>query len=262
MSSGIDEQTPTPLLGDDDDSTAPSPSRLPIIAAIIVALLIASAALGGLAYLTGQLIDRPAEDPPTMQFGSALPPPELPAAADSAPNADPTPSQAGKNDAAVSVEELEALREQVRALSDRVSDLGTRFQEQADMEQRIGSLEQLLEKIKQDQEILAQRVENHGKRLDAIVVPPRPARSPGPTGSSGKPAAASLAASTARPPFTVMGVDFWGGVAQVSISRAAGTTWLSAGESLDGWEVIAIQGREVVWRTPAGQTATQQVGGP
>lgn len=260
MSSGIDEQTPTPLLGDDDDSTAPSPSRLPIIAAIIVALLIASAALGGLAYLTGRLIDRPAEDPPTMQFGSALPPPEL-LVADSTPNADPAPSQAGKNNAAVSVEELEALREQVRALSDRVSDLGTRFQEQADMEQRIGSLEQLLEKIKQDQEILAQRVESHGKRLDAIVVPPRPARSPGPTGSSGKPAA-SPAASTARPPFTVMGVDFWGGVAQVSISRAAGTTWLSAGESLDGWEVIAIQGREVVWRTPAGQTATQQVGGP
>ncbi len=202
-----------------------------------------------------------------MQFGSALPPPELALpppellVADSTPNADPAPSQTGKNDAAVSAEELEVLREQVRALSERVSDLGTRFQEQADMEQRIGSLEQLLEKIKQDQEMLAQRVESHGKRLDAIVVPPRPARSPGPTGSSGKPAA-SPAASTARPPFTVMGVDFWGGVAQVSISRAAGTTWLSAGESLDGWEVIAIQGREVVWRTPAGQTATQQIGGP
>jgi len=261
-----DEQTLTPLLGD-EDSTAPAPRRLPIIA-ILALLLLASAALGGLAYLTGKLVNRPTGESPDLVIGPSDPPapaellhPEGIALDGNATNAtteaDPEPIQP---DPGFSADGLAALREQVRALSERVGDLGTRFQEQADAEQRIKSLEQLLESAKQDQETLAQRVESHARRLDAIIVPrPAAARSSGSAaGSAGKP---SPAASTARPPFAVLGVDQWGGVAQISISRAAGPAWLAVGESLEGWQVLAIHGREVIWRAPSGQTVTQQIGG-
>lgn len=272
MTDETDEQTLTPLLGD-EDSTAPAPRRLPIIA-ILALLLLASAALGGLAYLTGKLVNRPAGESPDLVIGPSniLPPPaELlhpeGIALDGngmieADTAGPDPSGVAP-DPVVPADSLAALREQVRALSERVSELGNRFQEQADeradAEQRIKTLEQLLESAKQDQEALAQRVESHNKRLDAIVVPRPAARSSGSAGSAGKPP--SPAASTARPPFTVLGVDQWGGVAQISISRAAGPAWLAVGESLEGWQVLAIHGREVIWRAPSGQTVTQQIGG-
>ena len=270
-----DEQTLTPLLSD-EDSTAPAPRRLPIIA-ILALLLLASAALGGLAYLTGKLVNRPAGESPDLVIGpSSIPPPPaellhpegIALDGNATTEADPAPIQPDTSgvalDPAVPADSRDALREQVRALSERVSDLGTRFQEQADAradaEQRIKTLEQLLESAKQDQETLAQRVESHNKRLDAIVIQrPAAARSPGSAGSAKPPA--SPAASTARPPFTVLGVDQWGGVAQISISRAAGPAWLAVGESLEGWQVLAIHGREVIWRAPSGQTVTQQIGG-
>lgn len=258
-----DEQTLTPLLSD-EDSTAPAPRRLPIIA-ILALLLLASAALGGLAYLTGKLVNRPAGESPDLVIGQSDPPapaellhPEgIALDGNATTEADPAPIQP---DPGVSADGLAALREQVRALSERVSELGNRFQERGDLEQRIQSLEQQLAKIGQDQETLAQRVESHARRLDAIVVPrPAAARSPGSAGSAKPPA--SPAASTARPPFAVLGVDQWGGVAQISISRAAGPAWLAVGESLEGWQVLAIHGREVIWRAPSGQTVTQQIGG-
>lgn len=258
-----DEQTLTPLLGD-EESTAPAPRRLPIIA-ILALLLLASAALGGLAYLTGKLVNRPTGESPDLVIGLSDPPapaellhPEgIALDGNGTTEADPAPIQP---DPGFSADGLAALREQVRALSERVGDLGTRFQEQADAEQRIKSLEQLLENAKQDQETLAQRVESQAKRLDAIIVPRQAAvRSPGSAGSAKPPA--SPAASTARPPFTVVGVDQWGGVAQISISRAPGPAWLAVGESLEGWQVLAIHGREVIWRAPSGQTVTQQIGG-
>ena len=270
-----DEQTLTPLLGD-EDSTASAPRRLPIIA-ILALLLLASAALGGLAYLTGKLVNRPAGESPDLVIGpSSIPPPPaellhpegIALDGNGTIEADPAPIQPDTSGVAptpaVPADSLDALREQVRALSERVSELGNRFQEQADeradAEQRIKTLEQLLESAKQDQEALAQRVESQAKRLDANVIPrPAAARSPGSAGSAKPPA--SPAASTARPPFTVLGVDQWGGVAQISISRAAGPAWLAVGESLEGWQVLAIHGREVIWRAPSGQTVTQQIGG-
>lgn len=266
-----DEQTLTPLLSD-EDSTAPAPRRLPIIA-ILALLLLASAALGGLAYLTGKLVNRPAGESPDLVIGpSSIPPPPaellhpegIALDGNATTEADPAPIQPDTSgvalDPAVPADSLDALREQVRGLAERVSELGNRFQERGDLEQRIQSLEQQLAKIGQDQETLAQRVESQAKRLDAIVIPsPAAARSPGSAGSAKPPA--SPAASTARPPFTVLGVDQWGGAAQISISRAAGPAWLAVGESLEGWQVLAIHGREVIWRAPSGQTVTQQIGG-
>ena len=60
-----EEQTPTPLLAD-EDATPAAPRRLPWFAVIAI-LLLAAAALGGLLYLTRQLIDRPAGETPSLR---------------------------------------------------------------------------------------------------------------------------------------------------------------------------------------------------
>ncbi|MFZ5533390.1 MAG: hypothetical protein ACOY5H_07680 [Pseudomonadota bacterium] len=267
-----DEQILTPLLAD-EDTTPAAQRRMPWFAVIAV-LLLAAAALGGLLYLTRQLIDRPAGDTPTLRVEpgnagiEASPIDPRPAAGSDGPAIVPesTDAASGAAESAVPAataqpDELAALREQVRGLSERVSALGSRLQELADLEQRIVTLEQTHAQTRQDQEALTQRVEQQGRRLEAIVVPrPAPARS---AGSAGGASGGRIAAvPQARPPFSVLGVEHWGGVAQVAISRAQGATWLVAGESLDGWQVLAIQGREVIWRAPSGQTVTQPVGGP
>lgn len=270
-----DGQILTPLLADED--TTPAASRRMPWFAVIAVLLLAAAALGGLLYLTRQLIDRPAGDTPTLRVEpgnagiEASPIDPRPAAGSDGPAIAPesTDAASGAAESAVPAataqpDELAALREQVRGLSERVSALGSRLQEMADLEQRIVTLEQTHAQTRQDQETLTQRVEQQGRRLEAIVVPrPAPARSSRSSGAAGgAPGGRMAAAPQARLPFAVLGVEHWGGVAQVAISRAGGASWLAAGESLDGWQVLAIQGGEVVWRAPSGQTVTQPVGGP
>lgn len=269
-----EEQTPTPLLAD-EDTTPAAPRRMPWLAVIAV-LLLAAGALGGLVYLTGKLVDRPAGDTPSLRVEpeqaeiEATPvDPLLPEGSDDpviAPEKTPAASAVATSAVpavvAAPADDQAALREQVRGLSERVSALGSRFQELGDLEQRIVTLEQTLAQYRQDQEALTQRVEQQGRRLDAIVVPrPAAARSPGSPGASTGAGSRAAALPQARPPFSVLGVEHWGGVAQVAISRAQGSTWLAAGESLDGWQVLAIQGREVVWRAPSGQTVAQPMGG-
>ncbi|MGK2927663.1 MAG: hypothetical protein ACSLE2_18775 [Lysobacterales bacterium] len=270
-----EEQAPAPLLADDDAIPA-APRRMPWFAVIAI-LLLTAIALGGLLYLTRQLIDRPAGDTPTLRvehqeaaieaspvdplFPKGSDGPVIASektSADSAAGASAVPADQAT---AVTADDLAALREQVRGLSERVSILGNRIQDRGDLEQRIVTLEQTHAQTRQDQEALTQRVEQQGRRLEAIVVPrPAPARSSGAAG--GAPGGRMAAAPQARLPFAVLGVEHWGGVAQVAIARPQGATWLVAGESLDGWQVLAIQGREVVWRGPSGQTVTQPVGGP
>ncbi len=272
-----EEQAPAPLLADDDAMPA-APRRMPWFAVIAI-LLLTAIALGGLLYLTRQLIDRPAGDTPTLRvehqeaaieaspvdplFPEGSDGPVIASektSADSAAGASAVPADQAT---AVTADDLAALREQVRGLSERVSILGNRIQDRGDLEQRIGTLEQTLAQARQDQETLTQRVEQQGRRIDAIVVPrPAPARSSGSPGASAGAGGRAAAVPQARLPFSVLGVEHWGGVAQVAISRAQGSTWLAAGESLDGWQVLAIQGREVIWRAPSGQTVTQPAGGP
>ena len=269
-----EDQTPTPLLAD-EDTTPAAPRRMPWVAVIAV-LLLAAAALGGLLYLTGQLIDRPAGDTPSLRVEpeeaaiEASPvDPLLPEGSDDpviAPEKAPAASAAARSDVPVAhaapLDDLATLREQVRGLSERVSALGSRFQELGDLEHRMVTLEQSLAQSRQDQEALTQRFEQQGRRLEAIVVPrPASARSSGSPGAATGAGGRAAAVPQARLPFSVLGVEHWGGVAQVAISRAQGSTWLAAGESLDGWQVLAIQGREVVWRAPSGQTVTQPTGG-
>jgi len=271
-----EEQTPTPLLAD-EEATPRAPRRMPWFAVIAV-LLLAAAALGGLLYLTRQLIDRPAGDTPTLRvepeeaaIEASQIDPLLPEGADHpalAPardemSVDLAAAEPAAPAAATPADELATLREQVRGLSERVSALGSRLQDLGDLEQRIGTLEQTLAQARQDQETLTQRVEQQGRRIDTIVVPrPAPARSSGSPGASAGAGGRAAAVPQARLPFSVLGVEHWGGVAQVAIARAQGSTWLAAGESLDGWQVLAIQGREVIWRAPSGQTVTQPAGGP
>ena len=271
-----EEQAPAPLLAD-EDATPAAPRRMPWLA-VIAMLLLAAAALGGLLHLTRQLIDRPAGDTPTLRVEpgeaeiEASPiDPLLPDGADHpaiAPareevSVDSAAAEPAAPAAATPPDDLTALREQVRGLSERVSALGSRFQEMAELEQRIGTLEQTLAQSRQDQEALTQRVEQQGRRLEAIVVPrPASARSSGSPGAATGAGGRAAAVPQARLPFSVLGVEHWGGVAQVAIARAAGASWLAAGESLDGWQVLAIQGREVIWRAPSGQTVTQPAGGP
>ncbi|MGK2926852.1 MAG: hypothetical protein ACSLE2_14650 [Lysobacterales bacterium] len=266
-----EEQTPTPLLAD-GDTTPTAPRKMPWVA-VSMLLLLAVVALGGLLHLTRQLVDRPAEDTPTLRVEPEEAAIEVSPIDPLFPESFGDPEASMDSAAAAAVDspvdlatdvppdELAALREQVRGLSDRVSVLGNRFQELSDLEQRIGTLEQTLAQSRQDQEALTQRVDQQSRRLEAIVVPrPAPARPAGSAG--GAPGGRATGAPQVRLPFTVLGVEHWGGVAQVAIARAAGASWLAAGESLDGWQVLAIQGREVVWRAPSGQTVTQPAGGP
>ncbi len=274
----LSDPAPTPLLADED--LADRPVRRVPVAAIVGSLLVGLVALGGVAYLARELVNLKAPESgavqthpeeraelPVAPVEPAFPEGEgLEARETAAPDSD---HPAAAPAAAKPVSDLEALREQVRGLGDRLNAVSNQVRDLADQrdqqKQRLDTLEQAAAQRQERQEVLSQQVAQQERRIEAIVVPTKGSAGEGTARrvavgrSAGKQGSKAIRPE-ARPPFTVLGVDQWGGVSQLSISRAQGSAWLAEGESLEGWQVLAIHGREVVWRAPSGQTVTQSLG--
>lgn len=245
----IDEQTP-PLLAD-EQSVNPAPRRVPPLA-ILAAIVVAVMALGSMGYLANRMLHRHDQPPaPSLDASRVSPSPVAP------PANQEKEREAGESPAQLS-EHVAALRVQVHEIGARVDKLETQIQEALAVEPRVVSLEQSVEQTKHDQEALAQRIGQQAQRKARAV--PKTKTSPSPA-EAARPTRNPVAALQ-QPPFPVMGVEHWGGMAQVAILRTPSTTtWLAPGESWAGWQVLAIQGTEVVWRTPTGQTVTQPLEG-